>query len=515
MTPTGRAFLGAALGAVITLCLHPASRPFMIGLSVRVSPELIRDCVDSNAKKVVEPTNLAQAGLWMQLSAARIRHVNRLTEKERDSLLKIATVASSQDISNAFWYQMEAILLDDAGRTDKAALAWIQASKRVKWDDYQLQRLQQSRNAISDITGGTQAWQLAYLYGARSDDVSFCLERVVKHLLANAPFETPAGLELRFATLVNGDLVRQNARSTKTNIAATNITELAAFPSAYVDTVSPKRLWTGQNTIIVNLDKVLKKPFYAERARKIFSNTESWRALTVRDTNESDVAFSAFGSIISATIASASLVIGAIGTLIWLLGQFVEWRLARSKEIHWGVAAGIAVVLGGFVFFLTNYLPAAFAVALCATFLTVAPDRSRSVRPADLGPLFSFMGALLGLICSIMLITYFVASTPMAILILPNFGVPSDYLDTPVLAGLASVMFGLVLLMAPFWAIVHRVGTPYVLSLILKKFGSFMAVLGLTLSVILGPLCFYADRRLEHTLYEFVTNEPVHYYFSQ
>ena len=92
---------------------------------------------------------------------------------------------------------------------------------------------------------------------------------------------------------------------------------------------------------------------------------------------------------------------------------------------------------------------------------------------------------------------------------------PSDYVERPIIAGLATLTFGLVLLTAPLWAIVHRVGTPYVLSIVLRRFGSFMGACGLFLSVILGPVSVYAERYLETTQFELLNKEPVHFYIQQ
>ncbi len=179
------------------------------------------------------------------------------------------------------------------------------------------------------------------------------------------------------------------------------------------------------------------------------------------------------------------------------------------------MAVVLAILLGGVVDLLTGSLLAAFALALCGAFLTVAPDRSRKARPEDLGPFFSFLAIVLGLVCSLMFVSYLIGTTPAANAILPKMGVPADYIDKPLLAGLSAVSFGLVLLMAPIWAVVHRLGTPYVLALALRRFGKFIAATGLTLSVILGPLSVYADRQLDSTFTELVTNEPVHYYIHR
>ncbi|MDR3690191.1 MAG: hypothetical protein P4L46_12480 [Fimbriimonas sp.] len=516
MTSVGRAFLGALLGALLTLCIHPASRPFMIGLCWRIPPSVLLDSVDANAMTLPEPSSLAQASLWEQLAATRIRNFEKLSNNEWKSLIAIAGAAQGRDPTNAFWPQIQAVLFDDRGDTPAAVKAWIAAAKCSTWNDYQTARLLNARERLKQISGTKASWQLAFLYYARSDDVASCLERLTKHLLQNLPDNTADSLELRFATLLNGDLIRRYARSTKTNVDAMNIVELATFPSNLLATnVTPRLVHSAHIEILSNFRTILHRQDYCDVAKRIFSNCESWRAFTVRDTNDEDVAQYSAVSVLAASVAGAFMVLSALGVLIWTIGKFVEWRLSRFKEIKWQVAVAIGILLGSLVYALTQYVPASFVLALCAAFLTVAPDRSRKARPTDLGPLFVFMAIVLGIACSALLATFFVMTTAESIVILPNVGVPPDYLEKPVLAGLSAVIFGLVLLIAPFWAIAHRVGTPHVLGLILTKFGAFIFVSCLTLSVILGPLAVYADLQVEHVLFQFLTNEPLHYYVIQ
>ena len=520
MTPTSRGLIGAALGALITLCLHPTSRAFMMGVTSRASPSVLKSCLDSNSASLKSPTTLAEAGLWLQMAATRIVQREKLAPSEIATILEIAQAAEAKDRTNGFWPQMEAVIYNEQNQRPQALTAWANASNCILWDDYQTKRLFQARDAMIGATGVKESWQLAYLYYARSDDVSVCLKIVTRSLLEIADLDTAKGMEIRFATLLNGDLLRKHAHSQKASINAMDIVDLTAFPSdglsaPFGSVPGPKKLWSGQDKVVKNLNQILHKPDWTQRARQIYKDNESWRAFTVHDSNQMASEAYAIASILSSSVASAVVVVALVGAIFWIVGRLVQWRLTRSKDIKPYVAVIIAIGLGGFVDHLTGDLMAAFAAALCAAFLTVAPDRSRKVRPSDLGPLFSLIAVILGTICSALLTTYLIGATPAANAILTSIGVPPDYLDKPLLAGMSVVSFGLVLLMAPIWAVVHRIGTPYVLSLSLMKFGKFIAISGLCLSIVLGPLSVYADQRIEATFFELVSNEPVHYYLHQ
>lgn len=518
MNPSGRAVLGASLSALVTLCLHPVSRPYMTGVTSRASTASLQNCIDSNSPVLAVPSTLSEASLWMQVGAHRILNRQILTDKERNTLLGIADQAAKKDRTNPFWLEMKAVFYTDEKEMKRATEAWVEASERSQWNDYQIPRLMQARDSISAITGLKESWQLAFIYYARSDDVYRSIRWCAEQILAGADYDTAPGLILRFATLLNGDVLRSKAHSTKSCVAAMDIIDLTTYPSSSVlaqYSFAPKKVWAGQVKVQNNFTLILHQPEWKEAARKIYRKAEGWRALTVHESNDDTAEMFALGSVLCASIASSFLVVSAMGAFVWILGRFVSWRLSGSKNIDPAIAAIVAILLGGIVAALTHYLPAAIAAALCAAFLTVGPERSRQAKPDDLGPLFGFMAILLGAICSAMFATYLVASTVAANAVLPNLEVPSEFMGKPLLAGVSAVAFGLVMLVAPIWAVVHRLGTPHVLSLALTRFGSFVCGMGLFMSILLGPLSVYADRRLETTLTELVDNETLHYDIHQ
>ncbi len=272
MTATGRAILGAASGALITLCVHPVSRPFMLGVTSRASPELLSRCVDANAAVLPPPTTVSHASLWMQIAAGKVRKHLLLSEKERKSILGIAGAAEIKERNNAFWPEMEAIIYDQGGQTAQTIDAWNRASTKTNWNDHQTNRLLAARMLIAQVTGVKQAWQLAYLYYSRSDDFAICLERVARTILATAENDTAPGLTLRMATIRNGELLRAHAQSSKTSIMAMNIIDLATYPAARISEsngASPKKLEIGEGKILSNLVKILHRPDWALEAKNL------------------------------------------------------------------------------------------------------------------------------------------------------------------------------------------------------------------------------------------------------
>src|SRR5262249_6091173 len=145
---------------------------------------------------------------------------------------------------------------------------------------------------------------------------------------------------------------------------------------------------------------------------------------------------------------------------LWFIGHGVR-KLDRIAI--WPAAiAGTLLALGAY---LITLLPlAAIAAFLCCLFLTLGPKRERRVRVDDLGPMFSFTAATLGLVVLALLAAFVLGISSSAVSILPSLNVPREYLGgSGALLGLAIIVLAILLLLAPLFAISLRVATPFVL----------------------------------------------------
>src|SRR5687768_5479598 len=148
MSPAGRAFIGAILGALLTLAIHPASRPFVLGAAGRVTPSAVVDTVDMKSTSVEPPRDLLGASLWLQLGLERLESDVALSPGELRSLLSVADAAIERERQNAFWHQGKAVLLLRDGKRAEAEQAWERAAVADYWRDYQTERLQVAQKSI-------------------------------------------------------------------------------------------------------------------------------------------------------------------------------------------------------------------------------------------------------------------------------------------------------------------------------------------------------------------------------
>ena len=92
--------------------------------------------------------------------------------------------------------------------------------------------------------------------------------------------------------------------------------------------------------------------------------------------------------------------------------------------------------------------------------------------------------------------------------LLPLLGVTPDYTGgSGALVGLAGISLGLLLLVAPAWALVRKVSTSWVLSLGLRDLGK-----GLCLAAVFAALAsMYVDKSLYVKGNRIMQNEPIYY----
>lgn len=513
MNTAGRACLGALIGAIITLIIHPASRPFMLAASTEIPPAKVKACLDHDTDAPPVPHDTAGASLWMELAANRIITHHPLREGELQTMLQIADRASEVESENAYWPQMKAVLLSWAGKPQPAYEAWRRASRSTFWNDYQTERLVTAQSRLAKLTGTDQAWQYAYVYYERSEIPALLIERYARTLLSQAGFDSRQDIETRYVTLVNGEMLRTGAKSLAVATHGANMVDLVGYPRDLLPESTPKRLWVGQNTLLNNMAKMGMADSTA-RARLIFGNNEGWRALTPDDASE-EMSLLGLSSTFSAGIVGACALSAFVGLLVWSIGWLASRYLGRAPRFTYWHVVPILVVLALIAGWLTHDVWAGFVGAISGGFLLVGPKQARRARPEDIGPLFSFLIVILSLQCGLAVAVFAIFKTTPAKALLPQLNIPIDFYSTPLIPGLASIFMAIGVIAAPIWATVQKLGTPHVFTLALRKLGVYLAYGSLAAGIVLGPISVYADRRLEQTLRKMVGNEPIYYLITR
>ena len=523
MSPLARVLIGVALGSCFTLFLHRDSRPFMTGLVPRpTDAQAIREASSPPAAAMHVPVSTAEAGLWMELGSERMLSGRKLSQEELHSLSGLAQFMERwkqpDQYNNAFWHQMAAVFLNQLGDKQAARNEWEQASKCNLWRDYQAALLLNDADMMGR-THGSMAWQLAGLYYQRRVAVGEVIEDFARDLLKGVGEVSKDDVDLRYTTLVNAHLITQGAQSVAMLRYAVGISTLSVQPPDEPPISSTDKHWRerlakarGRFQDALNQ---LGMRSQADMTRSYFGETEAHTVMTMSFRPAQTAAQISAFSVLTATLPGSLLVVGLIGAVIWPLGLLALRFSNDHTTFSWPPALIFGGVLGISAMWLT-FLPLAGVVALlCALFLAFTPKNERSRLPSDLGGVFSWTVGLLSALFAVAIVGFLASlSTPAKVLfpyILQSDPTQVAARLSVLLAGLAMIMFALLLLIAPMWAFAKRVRTPFVLGLAFKTFGMVLLIVGLAGTVVLAPICVYADSTARSTMKQLVGNEPEHY----
>ncbi len=243
MSPWRRALIGGALGSLLVLLIHPISRAYYqsflrLGDSSFLNTTQV---LPENVRRLPEPKTASEAAYVFLVAAEAEQRGEKLAKRDFTRLLLLAEAWSKAEPDNAFWKQMQSIYLLRLKRQDESIEQWERAAQALKWDNYQNARLRTIVDGLTAESRATLGWHWAYAYHRRSQAIAQQIlrhARTVKDLL---PGNESRGLELRYATLLNGVLLREGARSNATGLVGHEIVELASYPDRFTIDLSQKK----------------------------------------------------------------------------------------------------------------------------------------------------------------------------------------------------------------------------------------------------------------------------------
>ncbi|MCB8932357.1 MAG: hypothetical protein M9921_08830 [Fimbriimonadaceae bacterium] len=511
MSRAARAYFGAMLGALLTLFWHPISRPFLWnGFSHWGASAVARSTplIAGNLVRLPVPKSELDASLWLQAGSERLWVHRPPSDADRENLVLVARNAAVHEPENAYWRQMEAVFLGSLGRQEEARKAWVQAAKAVRWNDYQSVRLLGVREELAREEGSRLAWQLAFALRLRSSANAQAIRSFSRQVVSGTDLVSPAGLETRWASVMNARLMRDGARSIETGQTAAEMMEAASHPAGLPVARSHRVLLLARYDLI----NALMAAGMSERSNQVnraYDSNDSWIALTRRVDTQEFADMSILGALATATVPSALLAVAALGAILWMVGTIVHRSAVVRQLLAPPAAPALGVVFAVLAYLATGLVLAAIAVVLCFAFLVFTPPRVRSLTPDELGPLFRFILALLGMAIASTFGAFIASLSTPACELLFLIGVPREYYGGSTLfLGLSGIVLGLLLLISPGWALAQRIATPKVVGVAMRDLGCGLCAVCLGLAVVSAPAAVYADRVLNQNLQMLVENEP-------
>lgn len=512
MTRTSRVLLGASIGAVLTLLLHPASRPYLLNPFFGPKASSVRR-IEQEDGRPKAPTTVQEGAQWAEVAAEKMATLHSLSKKELVSLRGVVLEGRRRDPTNAFWTQMDAVVEHALGNDKAARQSWIAGSRLSAWDDYQSDFLNAESKALAQMSSAQESWHFAYLYHRRLLAAARLVEKYARRVVAQAASDTRDSLDIRYATVANGALMRDGSRNVEVGEIGAFIVEIGAYPSDLATRRTPKRLLLAENDFFNRLIQVGETD-RASFVQNQFGRNEAWQALSEQELTGEQARNLGMLALVLSGLPGAILAVAMVGLGVWWIGVLCE-KAFPGAGFGWAFPVLSALVLGAIVYLLTSFVAAAFAASLCGLFLAATPTKQRSMRPKDFGPTFGFTVGVLATATGTSLAAYLVWGTGAADALVPYLNLPGEYFGSSTLfIGLAVLFFAMLFLATPFWALAQRIPTPYVFGQGLKLFGLTLAVSGLLLTVLATPIVIYADQRMGLTLRAMLLNEPVYYHLK-
>lgn len=513
MTPWLRAIYGALLGSILTLLIHPTSRSFLVGAfevsrnpALRAKTELPGAFPD----KLTDPKDAIMASLWIHVAAEKLLAHDEVSPKELDALISLSRNWQRRDPTNAFWRFAVAIFLDREGKKDEARREWVAASKCIGYDDQQSNHLASLREGIQGrfLAG---SWQYAYTYRLRSISFARLVQDYATDMIGTLSMNNEEDLRLRYATLVDGALLRNGSRNLSVMTSGSAVLELASHPRELKREISIKRLLIAHSQFKEALVR-FGLTAEAEKVEGIYNENDGWGALTrLEDTEENAALLTMEGSIL-ATLPGSLLLVAAYGYLVYLAGTGLRWISNRDEGLFQKIALVAGVALTVLSMLLTHSALAVVATGLACGFVLVKPQHTRRRPPEGLGPLFTFANLILSAAFVLLSAVFFLSRTIPVVANIEAFATPIEvFANADLMAGFSLIVLSLLFLISPLWALAQRIRTSVVMHEAFRMFGTMVTTMSLLLAAVTTPLCIHFENETRGTLRDLVRNEPLYY----
>lgn len=508
MKGSQRAFLGALVGAILVLAIHPRTSPFYRVAFLSGTPSAVAR-MDSIVPWKGKPESEIDFYYAAEIYAERLR-LGKLTAPELASAQRLFSKAAVAFPNNGFWDQLGASVLVRQNNVTAAKRLWRTAGGKKTWNSGQSQLGERRANRIQSHLGFGQSWIWARAFLTRSKAPIQEIERTARMLLTDSSMRDDPGIGIRYDTAINGFLVKEHCRMIDEGNVATEMIQLSAYPPNMIATPNPKQLYLGQDQVANSLRRYGRSN-EAERLVGIYQSAESWTGLVTRRNRTDDNSWAVMRSLVISELGCLATLMLLCGFLVWALELALQNRLRqlRAFRARWVVSAGVTI--GGMLGFLADYWLGTFVIAAVVSLWLWQPQNTRKAAPDDLGPLFNLTVRGLLLIALTCVFVYFGwRSLPFASLT-PYVDGPWDGVEAAMWLRVMILILSLLLLTVPTWAFAQRLSGPAVMRCLLNRSRTTLIWVGAALFVVGGPLAVALNRDQETTFKNYIANEPFYY----
>jgi len=506
--------IGALLGAIGVLLWNGISRPYSIYLFSQAAsrPVVARSrWITENQKVLVPPRTALEASLWADAGAHQIRSNKKPTKADLHNLLEAVQIGGKLEPNNAYWPQMEALFSQMLGNRQDAIKQWIAASKKPKWNDHQADRLHRVVVEIEKSSGHRSSWPLFALTAFKDDNAAQLLLRLANSMVLGTSLTAQKDLKLRFATIVNGCLIRDYGSSIPIFRVGSDMMELASYPPGMEAYPSNKALVLAR----INLVNKLRESGLTDEAEFVYRQYQENDARNYYIGSvapETRMRNNAIASVLVATVPSCLLGVSIVSIFIWIAGGLMLRYPVLQRVLTIPYAPIIGVTVAVLIYFYLGLMLLALSAAATFAFATFAPTNERTRPSQDLGPFFRFSIIMVGTMLTAILGVFLISLTEASQISNYIIQAPEEFAAGSIaMVVLAIACLGLLVLIAPAWAIVRKLKTPWVFAIGLRDLGKGLFLGSAMLSVIACPIAVSLDQSLYAKGNALLDKEPLYY----
>ncbi|ARU40814.1 hypothetical protein CCB80_06520 [Armatimonadetes bacterium Uphvl-Ar1] len=505
MSIAHRAFIGALLGAILALFIHPLSRPwFQYGL-YRFEPSLTAAKSPSLAKTLTSlppPFNDQNVSLYVQVAAEKLSDGESLDPADTLLLIELCRTAAEKDPTNAFWRQSEALFQQAIGNEEAALVAWQRAANRSSWTDYQSLQLKEFIAQFKAESRITMAWHYAAAASRRSSD----LPRMVSSL-GTGYILSDQSLDSRRTAFLNGNLIRDNARSKVSASHGYNLTEFAATGPYPIPGTRRERTFNRAEfpTEIIQVGDPDRAKVIANGLRK----NEAYQALVFTRDTKKPLQRLTGQSILTSSLPGSLLITAVI--FLALHALLCVCPCAKFPRLAPSLPAILGLVAGSTLYVLTQQPLLSLWILLILAIFSVRPPLELLATPPRIQPSTQIIGSILVVMIGISVTCYAIVNAP------PMTSLRESLIDGwwtyPEESMGASILFfaGLLAILAQYSAYRQQRPAGRFLILLTRHAAKHAALASLLCSIILTPFCIYWDSKIQPDLMNIALNETAYY----
>jgi hypothetical protein len=450
------------------------------------------------------------AAYWMLLAARMVDARPVAQEPNLSTWIDLAATNRTLDPENAFWPQIESVLLWKKGDRAESIARWVRASKSARWDDYQNDRLIAVENSLAKESGASYAWHWALMYRQREDAIAIALFRHTTRMVQVAREAAKTDYPLLMASLRNARLLRDGSKRLDTHAAGQQAVD-ACYQSENANANSTERKQHEARLALINEFKDFGAPGDSNEVASILRDNAAWSQILDRIPAEKNHQASTLLSLAYSTLPT-SLMVSAILGAILTAGSILVKRVndARQATNKTFLFAGIA--LGLLACAVTQRISLGVVVLLVFAFLATTANTSQ--RPIHVN-VISERVLRTTWVMVVLCAGWFMWCTQST---------GWQYLSgtLPVSSHLGgrsgqAVLLECWILLLPFifaatMARMQRRSSAVCLHHTLNTCGPALLVWSVGFAIVLGTVATVADHRLANDLEQVTLNEPLYYF---